>query len=325
MAEFLDIEGDRTFLDIFTYRGVKISKYSIYENESEILLLPGTVLKVIDQLDVGHGLNVIQMKEIPSLDEIKEALLDDEDAINFWLQKAKDQFEIPLEDFCQAVLKKNSLPIVKRRSEDLTYQQLESYQKYWSLWIFSGGDLNLLSLYAKNESIIPPSERFISVYRFGLLLTWFGQFKNFLNELFNSCLRGLLYDDSFTSATVISEFQTSPLVNNNFNDKWLIRCSPKRETPFVITYGKQPKAGSTFAIDPSHQRIVFNGATRTYRFQNLITKQVYTSDSINILTDIIKREYKFGEGIINTKLKILTNPDNILFTNYEDHSHLIQD
>jgi len=84
IAEFLDTQGPRTFLDIYTYHGVKISEHSIYPQENEILLPPGTNLKVIDQLDLGNGLVAVQMHEIPSRAELAEALLQDREAIEFW-------------------------------------------------------------------------------------------------------------------------------------------------------------------------------------------------------------------------------------------------
>lgn len=128
-----------------------------------------------------------------------------------------------------------------------------------------------------------------------------------------------MYDDSLTNILAAQSLTNS--IYKHPKDKWLIRCSPKRETPFVISYLKPKNESSPddMEISVSHQRIQFNPATRQLRFQNLITKEVFNSDSINYLTNIIQREYKYGEGLINTKLLILTNSDNVNnLTFYED-------
>jgi len=319
LKEFISKEGDRVLLDIYSYRGVKISQYSVYPNESEVILLPGTVLKVIAQLDVGHGLTVIQMKEIPSIVEIKDALLHDVDAINFWTTIARDKFEIPLEDFCQAVMRKMGLPVVKNKTNELSYLQIEAYQKYWSLWLFSGGDMHLLTEYTNNNNTQnnTSSDSMLTLQRFGLLLTWFGHFSTFLNELFNACQRGIIYDDSSSNATVVPLLKSLSLSDNlECKDLWLIRCSPKRETPFVISYAKPSSENNIIDKVIAHQRILFNATTRQYLFQNILTKTVFTSDSINFLTDIIQREYKYGDGIKNSKLSIIINIENLNFNNY---------
>jgi len=83
----------------------------------------------------------------------------------------------------------------------------------------------------------------------------------------------------------------------------------------VISFAKPSSDNKNVEI--AHQRIIFNTATRKYLFQNLHTKKILTSDSINYLTDMIKREYKYGEGVMNSKLKIITNNnDNTNFNLY---------
>jgi len=309
IAEFLDIEGDRVLLDIYTYRGVKISEYSVYPNESEIILLPGTVLKVVAQLDVGNGLTVIQMKEIPSLDEIKDTLLNDADAINFWTKQAKQRFEIPLEEFCEAILTINGLPIVKALSQLLDSNHIEAYQKFWGLWVYSGGEINFLKECTKVDPIKERnhSECVISLQRFGLLLIWFGHFTTFMNELFNSCQRGIIYDDSFTS-----EYSGSLLFHNSEKQKdlWLVRCSPKKETPFVLTCLNSNNESKVL-----HHRIYFNNSTRQYLFplskENSIPgapSKAIVSDSINRLVDLIQAENQLGQGLQNAKIRFIQKP-----------------
>jgi len=202
------------------------------------------------------------------------------------------------------------------KTKELSYLQVEAYQKYWSLWLFCGGDIGILTQYTKDGIQNVRSDSVITIQRFGLLLIWFGQFTSFLNELFNACQRGIIYDDSNTSATVVSMLQSVPINDNQCcKDIWLIRCSPKRDTPFVISFAKPSSDNKNVEI--AHQRIIFNTSTRKYLFQNIQTKKLLTCDSINYLTDMIKREYKYGEGVMNSKLKIITNNnDNTNFNLY---------
>jgi hypothetical protein len=309
ISEFLDIEGDRTFLDIMTFRGVKISEYSVYPNESEILLLPGTVLKVIDQLDMGNGLVVVQLREIPSQREISEILLKDMDAIQFWTTIANDKFEIPLEDFCQALLIKTGSPIVKKLTKS---SDLEAYQKYWGLWIFCGGDVKILSAYTK-ETLepfnIPNSYCMMSLHRFGLLLAWFGHFSTLIDELYNAIQLGMVYDDSFTGPIAVNL-----LSNKNSSFQWLIRCSPKRDFPYTISYAEPTDTDPGVKI--SHQRILFNPSTRQYIFINLKTNEKFMSESIIFIINTIQKEYRFGEGLKKNNLSIITNPEILQYNLY---------
>jgi hypothetical protein len=315
IAEFLDTQGPRTFLDIYTYRGVKISEHSIYPSESEILLLPGTYLKVVDQLDLGNGLVAVQMHEIPSEIEIGDALFNEAEAIDFWKNLAIERFEVPLEEFCEAVMKRMRIPVVKRLGEGApSAVNTEAFQKYWSLWLFAGGDEQTFSAYTKpifKEPLKP--ECHISYQRFGFLLAWFGHFGKFLNELFNATQLKILYDDTFSStysANVLRRY-----VNDNSyqwdRDLWLIRCSPKRDYPYAISFIKPENAQdkSPNAVHVTHQRIVFNPATRQYTFQNLETGNLSAHESITGLVDIIKRQYNLGKGVSNVKFDFINQPD----------------
>jgi len=261
---------------------------------------------VIDQLDLGNGLVAIQMHEIPSQSEICEALLNDNEAIEFWNNLAGEKFEISLEDFCESIMKRTRLPIIKcLANSSLSSMDIEGYQKYWGLWLFAGGDEQTFSFYTRNPINPPRSECTISFHRFGFLLAWFGHFGKFLNELFNAVQLKIFYDDKLSSI-----FSAHILKQNsatyNLKDLWLIRCSPKRDFPFVISY---IKVEGNPQLNVSHQRITLNPVSRQYTFQNLITKSVYTNGSIIGLVDIIKRQYNLGAGFQNDKFNLINQPD----------------
>jgi len=64
---FLGTKGVRTVFNIQVSSGVDIRKYSVYQgenSEAEVLLFPGTKLKVIDSMDMGHGLHQVHLKEV---------------------------------------------------------------------------------------------------------------------------------------------------------------------------------------------------------------------------------------------------------------------
>jgi len=305
IAEFLDTQGPRTFLDIYTYHGVKISEHSIYPQENEILLPPGTVLKVIDQLDLGNGLVAVQMHEIPSQTEIAEILFNDKEAIEFWNKLASEKFEVPLEDFCEEMLKRFRLPVIKSliHSDNPSHYDIEGYKKYWGLWLFSGGDEQTFSDYTKNPLNQIHSECTISYHRFGLLLAWFGNFGKLLNELFTTIQRKTYYDDKMSSVFA------AHILKQNVNtypikDLWLIRCSPKRDFPYVLTYVKTDG-------NIHHQRITFNPGTHQYVFQNFDTKKTFTHESIVSVVDEITRQYNLGMGFYNDKFKLINDPESV--------------
>jgi len=300
------------FLDIYIYRGVRISEYSYYPQESEILLTPGTVLKVVDQLDLGNGLVAVQMMEIPSDKEIEEALFHEVDAIEFWKKIAGDKFEIPLECFCSGIMNRMRLPIVKKLGCSNSVLHLEAYQKYWSLWFFVGGDEQTFDSYTKDHlKYVSESECFISIQRFGLLLAWFGHFGKFLNELFNAIQCKIIFDDSMTSTTSSNLLRRSSK-NHSYqgtSDLWLIRCSPKRDFPFVISFVPANAEQDANPTPVNHQRIMLNPSTRQYTFQNIYTNQIVVGDSITGMVDVIKRQYKFGRGVSNIKCDLINETE----------------
>ena len=57
----------RTVFNIQVKRGVDIVRYSIFQgeaNEAEVLIYPGTKLRVVDSMDMGSGLFMVHLEEI---------------------------------------------------------------------------------------------------------------------------------------------------------------------------------------------------------------------------------------------------------------------
>ena len=60
---YLGKRGTRTLFSIEAYHGKMIKAHSDYQNEDEILLLPGTYFEVINNFNSGDGLHIIQLKQ----------------------------------------------------------------------------------------------------------------------------------------------------------------------------------------------------------------------------------------------------------------------
>ncbi|CAF4436489.1 unnamed protein product, partial [Didymodactylos carnosus] len=56
--------GQRTIFSIQCQRGKRIRHHSYFQKEEEILLMPGTYLKVVSQMNAADGLHIIHLKEI---------------------------------------------------------------------------------------------------------------------------------------------------------------------------------------------------------------------------------------------------------------------
>jgi hypothetical protein len=61
---FLGKDGMRTLFQIECHSGKDIRQHSMYKKEDEMLLLPARQFKVASCLDVGNGLNIIQITEV---------------------------------------------------------------------------------------------------------------------------------------------------------------------------------------------------------------------------------------------------------------------
>lgn len=64
---FLGTKGVRTVFNIQVSTGVDIMRYSIFQgatSEAEVLLFPGTKLRVIDSMDMGNGLYQVHLQEV---------------------------------------------------------------------------------------------------------------------------------------------------------------------------------------------------------------------------------------------------------------------
>jgi hypothetical protein len=65
--QFLGTSGVRTVFNIQVKRGVDIVRYSIFQgeaNEAEVLIFPGTKLRVVDSMDMGSGLFMVHLEEM---------------------------------------------------------------------------------------------------------------------------------------------------------------------------------------------------------------------------------------------------------------------
>ena len=61
---YLGKSGDRTLFSIETSSGKHIRSHSYFQHEDEILLPPGTYLRVVGQLNPAHGFHIIQLEEV---------------------------------------------------------------------------------------------------------------------------------------------------------------------------------------------------------------------------------------------------------------------
>eukprot|EP01124_Arcella_intermedia_P030226 TRINITY_DN6565_c0_g1_i2.p1 TRINITY_DN6565_c0_g1~~TRINITY_DN6565_c0_g1_i2.p1 ORF type:complete len:630 (-),score=149.67 TRINITY_DN6565_c0_g1_i2:8-1897(-) len=237
MEEFLGNDGPRTLFDIKAVKGVNISQYSLFPDESEIILLPGTKLVVKSVLDLGNNLFLVQLEEIPSSSYLENCLYGDKDAIDFWKSLSKETYFATVLDFCEAIIKNNSLPLVKKLPAQPSMDVLSAYQKFWILWIFSGGDPFSFSEFI-NYDRPPSSSAEIQLEKFGLLLA-FGSFKAFLDGLHCVAVEGYLFPDTFTSVKAdrtLKQFYKSYCDIDPSSLPYLLRCTPRKETPFTISY-----------------------------------------------------------------------------------------
>jgi hypothetical protein len=63
LERFIGMTGKRTVFSIQCLKGKSIRKHSFYADENEILLMPGTYFKVVDQLSMGSDLCIIHLQE----------------------------------------------------------------------------------------------------------------------------------------------------------------------------------------------------------------------------------------------------------------------
>ena len=63
METFIGVEGERTLFMIECINGKDIKAYSSYQNENEVLLMPGTYLKVIEKTRPTKNLHIVHLQE----------------------------------------------------------------------------------------------------------------------------------------------------------------------------------------------------------------------------------------------------------------------
>jgi len=64
---FLNKKGKRNLFVINCYSGKDIHRHSMYENEGEVLLPPVCQFNVVNSVDKGKGLHIIELNEIQSV------------------------------------------------------------------------------------------------------------------------------------------------------------------------------------------------------------------------------------------------------------------
>jgi hypothetical protein len=67
---FLDKDSYRTLFNIKCYEGKIITKHSAFPNESEIVLLPGTCLRVKSVSNPAPKLHIIDIEQIPYVEPL---------------------------------------------------------------------------------------------------------------------------------------------------------------------------------------------------------------------------------------------------------------
>jgi len=314
MGEFLDKAGPRTFFEINIAKGVNISPYSFFPNEEEVLLLPGTRLRVVEQLDLGGGLVVVQLEEIPSAEEVRSILLDDKDAVDFWTEVSEEKFSTPLKDFCDAIFHRFKLPIhTKIDTTKLDTREKELYQKYWCLWLFGGGDEGTQKIFEdysrSGAEIFKEDGKLITLEKFGLMLS-FGPFRcdGFLDSLWSTALLGFMYLETLTSSTAANMLEKSiPKVPSEVT--WLLRCSTRKGWPMIISYINH--SGQLF-----HTRIQYNQLFSDKVYTVVLGKLKISAPNLTQLIDRIMslgppEYYLIANGMRNPYFECLFNPKNI--------------
>ena len=64
---FMGQRGSRTLFCIECISGRNVREYSMFQNEDEVMLLPGFHFTVTSVLDAGNDLCIINLKEIEAL------------------------------------------------------------------------------------------------------------------------------------------------------------------------------------------------------------------------------------------------------------------
>ena len=65
MEDFLGVDGERTLFNIQCINGKSIRAHSHFEEEEEMLLMPGTYLKVVGKWSPSKDLHIVHLQEAP--------------------------------------------------------------------------------------------------------------------------------------------------------------------------------------------------------------------------------------------------------------------
>jgi hypothetical protein len=116
---FLNKTGKRTLFVINCYSGKGIQQHSMYESESEVLLPPGCQFNVVNCVNKGKGLSIVELKEIQPAYDFLNAFSTSTDA-----STNTPMYTIQFQPISTVSLSKKSLPAAlpsPRLEEHLAY------------------------------------------------------------------------------------------------------------------------------------------------------------------------------------------------------------
>ena len=73
MEKFIGVQGERTLFTIECINGKDIKAHSTYQNENEVLLMPGTYLKVIEKTSPTKNLHIVRLQEEDPPHELRKS------------------------------------------------------------------------------------------------------------------------------------------------------------------------------------------------------------------------------------------------------------
>jgi hypothetical protein len=103
---FLNKTGKRTLFIITCYSGKDIHRHSMYEGEGEVLLPPACQFNILNSIDKGNGLRIIEFKEIQPIYDYSNAFLSQTD-----ISTNAPLYNIHFQPISTVSLSKKSLPV----------------------------------------------------------------------------------------------------------------------------------------------------------------------------------------------------------------------
>jgi len=211
---------------------------------------------------------------------------------------SEEKFTVSLKDFCEGVFEHFQIPLIKTLDKCKTDNEREYFEKYWTLWFFAGGDTKTYLQQYNSPSPVDDGSQTISIEKFGCLLG-FGQFKKdgFLHALWIAAMSGHFYLETTTSTEAALKLRERKLDNLG---TWLVRCSPNKECPLVLSV-----CSNTGQI--SHTRIQHNHTSHDSAYN--IPSYKITATTVHQLIDKLKSQVQ-GQAIHNVYFEPIFNPQN---------------